>query len=75
MKILPLAAVRARRTGWLAKKMPEYVDRIKDNLTNEKIDALIGEYPDDIISPAMKVLLSLFLKERRNKIIEIFERN
>ena len=52
-----------------------YVNRIRDTLTNEKIDALIGEYPDDIISPAMKVLLSLFLKERRNKIIEIFERN
>ena len=52
-----------------------YIDRIRDILRDEKIDALIADYPDNIISPAMKNLLKLFLKERRNRIIGFFERN
>ena len=50
----------------------EYIKSIQDNLTDKKIAELISNYPDDIISPIMKKLLSLFLKERRNRIIEIF---
>ena len=52
-----------------------YVNKIKMTLTDEKIDSLISAYQDDIISANMKKLLKLFLIERKNRIIEIFERN
>ena len=51
----------------------KYIKAIQDHLTDEKVSDLIYDYSDDIISPIMKELLSLFLKERRNKIIEIFK--
>ncbi len=51
-----------------------YVETIKSILTNNIIHDLINNYPDDIISPKVKELLFLFLSERRNRIINIFER-
>jgi len=48
------------------------VDKIKENLSEDKIKDIVYSYDDSIIHPDVKKLLLAFLIERRNRIIDIY---
>lgn len=48
------------------------VDKIEENLNNDKIKNIIYHYDDSIINPSIKELLYAFLVERRKRIIDIY---
>lgn len=50
----------------------EFVEKIKNNLNDKIIEDIIYQYDDSIISKNLKKLLFEFLKERRNRIINIY---
>ena len=49
-----------------------FVKKIKNNLNDKVIEDIISKYDDIIISKNLKKLLFEFLKERRNRIINIY---
>ena len=49
-----------------------FVRSIKENLTDDKIAELINLYPNEIIASKIKELLIVFLKERKNRILDIY---
>jgi hypothetical protein len=48
------------------------VEKIRDNLSKEKIRGIIYSYDDSIIKPKLKELLYAYLKERRKRLINIY---
>lgn len=50
----------------------EYIRKIQNNINEEKIDNLLKQFDENIIGADMKMLLKMFLLERRKKMIEIY---
>lgn len=50
----------------------QYVEKIKTNINEEKIDKILSEFNNNIISIDMKKLLKMFLLERRKRMLEIY---
>ena len=50
----------------------KFVINIKKNITEQSIDTILSNFHDNIISSQMKKLLKIFIIDRRNRIIEIY---
>lgn len=50
----------------------EFVERINNQLTEHAIVSLLEEFPDEIINANMKKLITKFIIEKRNQLIEIY---
>lgn len=50
----------------------KYVEKIKNNITENNIDKILNEFDNNIISTDMKKLLKMYLLERRKRIIDIY---
>lgn len=51
----------------------QYVEKIKTNINEEKIDKILSEFNNNIISIDMKKLLKMYLLERRKRILRIYD--
>ena len=49
-----------------------FVKIISENITEQSIDTILGNFDDTIISNQMKRLLKQFIIDRKNRIIEIY---
>jgi len=54
------------------KESSEFIREIENKLTDEKIDELVYSFDDEIMEPKMKDLVIVYLRERRNRIINIY---
>ena len=50
----------------------QYVQKIKTNINEEKIDKILSEF-NNIISIDMKKLLKMYILERRKRILRIYD--
>lgn len=51
----------------------QYVEKIKTNINEEKIDKILNEFDNNIISIDMKKLLKMYILERRKRILRIYD--
>lgn len=51
----------------------QYVEKIKTNINEEKIDKILSEFNNNIISIDMKKLLKMYILERRKRILRIYD--
>ena len=51
----------------------QYIEKIKTNINEEKIDKILSEFNNNIISIDMKKLLKMYLLERRKRMLEIYD--
>lgn len=51
----------------------QYIEKIKTNINEEKIDKILSEFNNNIISIDMKKLLKMYLLERRKRILRIYD--
>ena len=51
----------------------QYVEKIKTNINKEKIDKILSEFNNNIISIDMKKLLKMYILERRKRILRIYD--
>lgn len=51
----------------------QYIEKIKININEEKIDKILSEFNNNIISIDMKKLLKMYLLERRKRILRIYD--
>ena len=51
----------------------QYVEKIKTNINEEKIDKILSEFNNNIISIDMKKLLKMYILERRKRILSIYD--
>lgn len=51
----------------------QYVEEIKTNINEEKIDKILSEFNNNIISIDMKKLLKMYILERRKRILRIYD--
>ena len=51
----------------------QYVEKIKTNINEEKIDKILSEFNNNIISIDMKKLLKIYILERRKRILRIYD--
>ena len=51
----------------------QYVEKIKTNINEEKIDKILSEFNNNIISIDMKKLLKMYILERRKRMLEIYD--
>ena len=54
--------------------LKELMQNLSDRIDEKSIDALLKRFDDNIISANMKVLLKLFVLQRKNKMIEIYNK-
>lgn len=50
-----------------------YIENIKNNITEQNIDKVLGEFEDTIINNDMKRLIKMFLLERKRRMLEIYD--
>ncbi len=50
----------------------KYIEKIRDNIKEDKIDKILNEFDNNIISLNMKKLLKMYLGERRKRMLEIY---
>lgn len=51
----------------------QYIEKIKTNINEEKIDKILSEFNNNIISIDMKKLLKMYILERRKRILRIYD--
>ena len=51
----------------------QYVEKIKTDINEEKIDKILNEFDNNIISIDMKKLLKMYILERRKRILRIYD--
>lgn len=51
----------------------QYVEKIKTDINEEKIDKILSEFNNNIISIDMKKLLKMYILERRKRILRIYD--
>lgn len=51
----------------------QYVEKIKTDINEGKIDKILNEFDNNIISIDMKKLLKMYLLERRKRILRIYD--
>ena len=51
----------------------QYIKKIKHNINERNIDKILNQFDDNIIIKDMKKLLKMYILERRNRMIEIYE--
>lgn len=51
----------------------QYVEKIKTNINEEKINKILSEFNNNIISIDMKKLLKMYILERRKRILRIYD--
>ena len=50
----------------------DYIKKIKKNINEQSIDALLNEFDNNIISEDMKKLLKMYIMERKKRMLEIY---
>lgn len=51
----------------------QYIEKIKSNITENGINSILNEFDNTIISEDMKKLLKMYILERRNRMLEIYD--
>ena len=51
----------------------QYIEKIKCNITENSIDSLLKKFDDTIISKDMKKLLKMYILERKQRMLEIYD--
>ncbi|MBO6232964.1 MAG: protein kinase, partial [Clostridia bacterium] len=50
----------------------QYIEKIKFNINENRINAILNEFDNTIISEDMKKLLKMYILERRKRMLEIY---
>ena len=51
----------------------QYIEKIKSNITENNIDSILNEFDNTIINKDMKMLLKVYILERRKRMLEIYD--